>query len=101
MDQQTAVWLVLVAALVASNAPYLSDRLLLIGPKRDPKPVGWRLFELLLLACLTLLVGFGLEAHLGQRQAQGWEFYAAGFCLYVTLGFPGFVWCYLRRGRHA
>lgn len=100
MDQSAAVWLVLLAALVAANAPYFSNRVLLLGPRRAPKPVGWRLLELLLLALLTLGLGFALEGRLGQRHAQGWEFYAAGFCLFVTLGFPGFVWCYLRRGRH-
>lgn len=100
MDQSAAVWLVLLAAVVAANAPYFSHRLLLLGPRRAPKPAGWLLLELLLLACLTLALGFALEARLGQRHPQGWEFYAAGICLFVTLGFPGFVWRYLRRGRH-
>lgn len=100
MDQTAAIWLVLLAAVVAANAPYFSHRILLVGPYRRPKPVGWRLLELLLLALLTLGLGFALEAKLGQRQPQGWEFYAAGACLFITLGFPGFVWCYLRRHRH-
>ncbi|MET0518347.1 MAG: DUF2818 family protein [Burkholderiaceae bacterium] len=99
MDQSAAIWLVLLAALVAANAPYFSQRLLLLGPLRRPKPVGWRLLELLLLALLTLGLGFALEAHLSQRQPQGWEFYAVCVCLFITLGFPGFVWCYLRRRR--
>lgn len=100
MDQSAAVWLVLLVALVAANAPYLSSRVLLLGPRRAPKPFAWRALELLLLACLTLGLGFVLESRLGQRQPQGWEFYAAGLCLFITLGFPGFVWCYLRRHRH-
>jgi hypothetical protein len=100
MQSQAAIWLVLVAALVAANLPYFSHRILLLGPVRRPKPVGWRLLELALLGGLTLLLGFALEAQIGQRQRQGWEFYAAAVCLFVTLGFPGFVWCYLRRGRH-
>lgn len=100
MNQTAAVWLVLLVALVAANAPYFSTRILLLGPKSPSKSVGWRLLELLLLALLTLVLGFALESRLGQRQAQGWEFYAAGLCLYLTLGFPGFVWRYLRRGRH-
>lgn len=100
MDQTAAVWLVLLAAVVAANAPYFSNRLLLVGPNRGRKSAAWRLAELVLMACLTLGLGFALEARLGQRQPQGWEFYAAGACLFITLGFPGFVWCYLRRGRH-
>jgi len=100
MEQRAAVWLVLLVAVLAANAPYFSDRLLLLGPRRAPKPFAWRALELVLLACLTLGLGWVLESRLGQRQPQGWEFYAAGLCLFITLGFPGFVWCYLRRGRH-
>ncbi len=99
MEQGASVWVVLVVALVAANLPYLSSRILLVGPRRDPKAAGWRLLELLLLALLTLAVGFGLESRLGQRAPQGWEFYAAALALFVTLGFPGFVWRYLRRSR--
>ncbi|MCE4539857.1 DUF2818 family protein [Pelomonas sp. P7] len=99
MDQGVAVWLVLAAALVAANLPYFSERLLIVGPRRAPKAVGWRLLELALMAVLTFGLGSALEARIGQRQEQGWEFYAAATCLFITLGFPGFVWRYLRRGR--
>lgn len=99
MDQSVAVWLVLAVAVVAANLPYFSERLLLVGPRRAPKPVGWRLLELLLTAALTFALGSMLEARIGQRHPQGWEFYAAGACLFITLGFPGFVWRYLRRDR--
>lgn len=97
MEQGASVWVVLLVALVAANAPYLSHRILLAGPLRRPKPAGWLLLELALLAAITLLVGFGLEARLGQRAPQGWEFYAAALAMFITLGFPGFVWRYLRR----
>lgn len=99
MDQSVAVWLVLAVAVVAANLPYCSERLLLVGPRRAPKPAGWRLLELLLMAVLSFGIGSLLEARIGQRHAQGWEFYAAAACLFITLGFPGFVWRYLRRGR--
>lgn len=99
MDQGVSVWVVLVVALVAANLPFLSSRVLIVGPRRDPKAGGWRLLELVVLACLTLAVGFGLESRLGQRYPQGWEFYAAAAALFLTLGFPGFVWRYLRRSR--
>jgi hypothetical protein len=100
MDQSAAVWLVLLVALVAANAPYFSERLLLVGPRLAPKSFGWRLLELTLLGALTFGLGTLLESRMGQRQPQGWEFYAAALCLFITLGFPGFVWCYLRRHRH-
>lgn len=99
MDQSVAVWLVLAVAVVAANLPYLNERLLLVGPRRAPKAAAWRLLELALMAVLTFAVGALLESRIGQRHAQGWEFYAAGACLFITLGFPGFVWRYLRRGR--
>ncbi|HEY1397043.1 DUF2818 family protein [Roseateles sp.] len=99
MDQGVSVWMVLVVALVAANLPYVSSRILLVGPRRDPKAGGWRLLELFLLALITLAVGFGLESTQGQRFPQGWEFYAAALAMFVTLGFPGFVWRYLRRSR--
>lgn len=99
MDQSAAVWLVLAVAVLAANVPYFSERLLLVGPRRAPKAPAWRLLELALMAVLTFAVGTLLESRIGQRHAQGWEFYAAGACLFITLGFPGFVWRYLRRGR--
>ena len=101
MSTAVAVWLVLVFAVVAANLPFFSERLLLVGPARVPKPLAWRLLELLLLYGATLGLGFLLEARIGQRQPQGWEFYAAAGCLFLTLAFPGFVWRYLRRARPA
>lgn len=99
MDQSAAVWLVLALAVIAANLPYFNERLLLVGPRRSPKAAWWRLLELVLMAVLTFAAGSALEARIGQRHPQGWEFYAAGACLFITLGFPGFVWRYLRRGR--
>ncbi|HEV8689937.1 MAG TPA: DUF2818 family protein, partial [Ideonella sp.] len=57
------------------------------------------LLELKIYADLTLGLGLALESSIGQRAPQGWEFYAAGVCLFLTLASPGFVWRYLRRGR--
>jgi hypothetical protein len=61
--------------------------------------LGWRLLELLLLFGATIGLGMLLEARIGQRHPQGWEFYAAAFAMFVTFAFPGFIWRYLRRGR--
>ncbi|MBI3350308.1 MAG: DUF2818 family protein [Burkholderiales bacterium] len=99
MDQSVAVWLVLAVAAVAANLPYFSERLLLVGPRCAPKAVWWRLLELALMAVLTFALGSALEARIGQRHDQDWQFYIAAACLFITLGFPGFVWRYLRRGR--
>jgi len=99
MNQGAAIWVVLLAAAVAANWPYFSERVLLVGPRRASKHFGWRLLELAILGTAALWLGFGLEAQIGQRQEQGWAFYAATACLFLTLGFPGFVWRYLRKHR--
>ena len=98
MTQTAAVWLVLVCAVLAANLPFFNERILLVGPRPTSKAFGWRLLEMALLGAGVLGLGFALEARIGQRQPQGWEFYAAGVCLYLTAAFPGFVWRYLRRG---
>jgi hypothetical protein len=98
MTQSAAVWLVVLAAVLLANAPFFNERAFLVGPPLSHgKPVAWRLLELLLLWGLTLLLGAALEAWLGQRAEQGWEYYAATACLFLTLASPGFVWRYLRK----
>jgi Protein of unknown function (DUF2818) len=98
MNHAAEVWLVLAMAAVAANLPFINERLFIVGPRRDPKALGWRLLEMLILFGLTLGLGMLLEARIGQRQPQSWEFYAAALFLFITLAFPGFVWRYLRRG---
>ena len=99
MPSSAAVWLVTLVAVVAANLPFVNERLLVLGPVRAPKHWRWRLLELMVLYAATLGIGFALESRLGQRQPQGWEFYAGFACLFLTLAFPGFVWRYLRRHR--
>jgi hypothetical protein len=100
VNHAVEVWIVLIVALVAANLPFVNERLLVVGPSRQPhKGFGWRVLELLLLWGATLGLGFALEARIGQRQEQGWEFYAAALAMFVTFAFPGFVWRYLRRQR--
>ncbi len=97
MSGSTQVWLLLGLGLLAANLPFLTERLLLVGPRRSPKPLGWRLLELLLLAGLVIALGTAIESRIGQRHPQGWEFYATALCLMLTFAFPGFVWRLLRR----
>jgi len=99
VQSSAAVWLVIVVAVLAANLPFVSERLFVLGPGRERKPWQWRLLELAGLYALTLALGFALEGRLGQRQPQGWEFYAAFAGLFLTLAFPGFVWRHLRRHR--
>jgi len=97
MTHGPEVWLVLLVALVAANLPFLSQRVLLVGPRPAHKAFYWRVVELLALAGLTLAIGWGLESRIGQVQPQAWPFYAAFGCLFLTFAFPGFVWRHLRR----
>jgi hypothetical protein len=99
MTSSAPVWLVILVAIVAANLPFSNERVFVVGPRRAPKRLGWRVLELVLMCAITLGIGFALEARIGQRQHQGWEFYAAFGCFFVTLAFPGFVWRYLRRQR--
>jgi hypothetical protein len=99
MSSSAGVWFVLLVAIVAANLPFVNERVFIVGPRRAPKEIGWRLVELVVLWGVTLAIGFAIEARIGQRQPQGWEFYAAIGFFFLTLAFPGFVWRYLRR-RH-
>ena len=89
---------VVLLAVLTANAPFLNNRLFLVGPRRLPKPLVWRLFELAVYAVIVTSIGRTLEGHLGQVSSQTWEFYAVGVLTFLTLAFPGFVWRYLRRG---
>lgn len=97
MSHVAEVWIVIVFALVAANLPFVNERLFIVGPRRHPKALGWRLVELALMAVLSYGLGVLLESRIGQRQPQTWEFFAAAGCLFLTFAFPGFVWRYLRR----
>ncbi|WP_284618828.1 DUF2818 family protein [Aquabacterium humicola] len=94
-----SIWLLLGFGFVAANLPFLSERVLLVGPRPAHKSFWWRLLELLLLAGLTIAIGTAIEARIGQRHPQGWQFYAIALCLFATFAFPGFVWRHLRRHR--
>lgn len=95
--QGAQVWLVLIVALTLANLPFVNERVFVVGPRHAPKSLGWRLLELFVFAVISLGLGFVIEARVGQRHPQGWEFYAAFACLFLTFAFPGFVWRYLRR----
>lgn len=90
----------LAVALIAANLPFLSERVLFVlRPARAPKRPGWRLLEFLLMYFAVLLFAAALEASQGPLYPQKWEFYAVTFFLFLVLGYPGFVWRYLWRGK--
>jgi len=94
-----AVTLVLLAALIAANLPFVNERVFVLGPKRAEKSVALRVLELFVYAVLVAVIGRGIESQLGQASPIRWEFVAVWLCVFLTLAFPGFVWRYLRRRR--
>ncbi len=99
MSQTASIWLVIVAALVAANLPFVNERLFAVVPLRRAKSIGLRLVELVVLYFAVGLLGMLLERRAGQVTAQAWEFYAVTGAMFVTFAFPGFVWRYLLRRR--
>jgi hypothetical protein len=95
MSQTTAVWIVVLAALVAANLPFVTQRLLAVMPLAQAKSLGLRLLELVLLYFVVGGLALLLEQRAGQIAPQGWEFYAITATLFLTLAFPGFVYRYL------
>lgn len=98
MTQTGAIWLVIVAALVAANLPFVNQRWLAVGARaKGGKPFFMRALELLLLYFVVGGLALALEKRAGQIAPQGWEFYAVTGTLFITLAFPGFVYRYLMR----
>lgn len=89
----------IVLAVLAANAPFISQRLAIVGPRRAQKSLGLRLIEL--VVAYFLVGGFALllEKNAGQIAPQGWEFYAVTATMFITLAFPGFVFRYLLKHR--
>ena len=101
MSLTASVWLVIIAALIAANLPFLNQRWFVVGPVALPqKKLVVRLLELFLLYLLVGGLALLLERRAGQIAPQGWEFYVVTGTLFLTLAFPGLVYRYLLR-RHA
>ncbi|PIT82470.1 DUF2818 family protein [Limnohabitans sp. 15K] len=100
MSMSSQIVMLVVLALLAANLPFANQRILLLGPQRESKPLGWRLAELVVLYFVVGGVGLALENHGGQIAPQGWEFYAVTGTMFVTLAFPGFVYRYLMHRQH-
>ena len=99
MSASVSVWLVLLAAVLAANLPFINQRWLGVVPRSTPKSLGNHLLELVICYGLVGALGLALEKADGQIYPQGWEFYAITGTMFLTLAFPGFVYRYLLR-RH-
>ena len=100
MSQSGLVWLVILAACVAANLPFVNQRILAVGPALLPhKKLLLRLVELVVLYLLVGGLALLLEKGVGQIAPQGWAFYAVTGAMFIVLAFPGFVFRYLLRRR--
>lgn len=92
-------YVVIVLALVFASLPFLSERLFaFVTLQRLPqKPFWLRLLELVVYYFLIGGLGFAMEANLGNRFPQSWEFYAVTFCMFLVFAFPGFIYRYLKK----
>jgi hypothetical protein len=98
MSQTASIWLVIAAALIAANLPFVNQRWFAVGPQAPQrKPLPGRLVELVVMYFVVGALALLLERRAGQIAPQAWEFYAITATLFVTLAFPGFVFRYLMR----
>lgn len=108
MDVGIASWLVIAIAIAAANLPFFNEKVLALVPARwatelddnSHKPLWVRLAEMIVLYFVVGAIGLALEGQIGTRFPQTWEFYAISACLFLVLGFPGFIVRYLRRPRN-
>lgn len=99
MNHSFSISLVLLAAVVGANLPFINQRWLGVIPRSAPKTLGIHLMELVFCYLLVGALGLSLERSAGQISPQGWEFYATTGALFLTLAFPGFVYRYLYKRR--
>ena len=100
MSQTASVWLVVTAALLLANLPFISNRLFVFYALSSSKSLPMRLAELVVGYFMVGGLGLFLEQRSGQIAVQGWEFYAITGTLFLTFAFPGFVYRYLFKKRH-
>jgi hypothetical protein len=98
LNTSAASWIVIALMAVFANFPFFTESVFgLKRLKQGAKPGFVRLVELLLLYLIVLGIGRLIESSIGNAFPQGWQFYATTGCLFLVLGFPGFVFRYLRR----
>ncbi len=100
MTQTASVWVVVLAALLLANLPFVSNRLFAVLALKSPKNLAMRFGELVVCYFVAGGIGLFLEQRAGQIAPQGWEFYAITGALFITFAFPGFTYRYLFKHRH-
>jgi hypothetical protein len=93
-----AGWLIVLLALAMANVPFVNQRVfgVITLPWSAARKSGWiRIAEMIVLYFAVGLVGHVLEERAGNVFAQGWQFYAITFALFVVFAFPGFTFQYM------
>jgi hypothetical protein len=92
-EASAAIFLILIAILVA-NLPWMSERILFLAkPASGHKSAWWRWLEWLLLYFIIGALALGMEYKVtGQIYPQDWEFYAVTVCLFLVFALPGFLY---------
>lgn len=96
-SQTVAVWIFIALAIAAANLPFVSERALALVPVKAwlKKPAWFVVIELLGLYVVMGLVGYAFETALVNPFPRGWEFYVTALCIFLVLGFPGFIYRFL------
>lgn len=76
-------WLLILVALAAANAAYVSPKFLFFKSLKD-KHVGWCLLEMVFWYALIGLIGYSLESMIGNVFPKRWEFFAVSICLFLV-----------------
>ncbi|WP_417071049.1 DUF2818 family protein [Niveibacterium terrae] len=92
-------WALILAAGLVANGPFLSPRLMWVGPRVGAKTLRLSVLEWAVGYALIALVAIALEyQRYGAVHRQGWRFYAATVILLMIFAFPGFAWRCVGRG---
>ena len=102
-NQTVAVWLLILLSLAAANLPFVNERLfgLFRLTKLAAKPAWLVVVEVLTYFVLIALLGLAFETTLSNPFPNGMTLITIGFCIFLVLGFPGFVFRYLLKRKLA
>jgi hypothetical protein len=102
-NQTVAVWLLILFALAAANLPFVNERLfgLFRLTKFTVKPPWLVTVEVLAYFVFTAMIGLAFETTLSNPFANGMTLVTIGFCIFLVLGYPGFVFRYLLKRKLA
>lgn len=95
MDQNSAVWLLLVTALVLANLPFITGNRLFLIIKLQTKSFIVHMLEFVVYFFITGIFGYLLEKKaMGHVAPQEWEFFTVVFFMFMIFAFPGFIYRY-------